>query len=85
MLRMLFKLTNVCVQQRVLPSGERGYLESMLRIFQRALHNESMDRLLVIDDDALFTCQFESDLVHPLPPPTVPCHTMRSMVPCIPF
>eukprot|EP00040_Diaphanoeca_grandis_P012058 m.61522 g.61522 ORF g.61522 m.61522 type:complete len:480 (-) comp22998_c0_seq1:42-1481(-) len=45
-----------------LTAGERGYLASMLEVLAEVESDASLTSVMVIDDDALFTCSFEDDL-----------------------
>ena len=45
-----------------LTAGERGYMRSMYQVLQTVYNDPTREYVLVLDDDALFTCTFEQDL-----------------------
>lgn len=49
-------------QRGYLTPGERGYMRSMYMLLEAAYRDPSKETVLVLDDDALFTCNFERDL-----------------------
>eukprot|EP00041_Stephanoeca_diplocostata_P035439 m.1249312 g.1249312 ORF g.1249312 m.1249312 type:complete len:443 (+) comp24701_c0_seq36:443-1771(+) len=52
-----------------LTMGERGYLASMRAVLKMAYADESCTSIMVIDDDAVFSCNFGSDLTKLLSEP----------------
>lgn len=73
-----------------LKPGERGYTASMRALFKLGIETTdgSMDRVMVIDDDALFSCEFERDLTlalsqarcaSPVMPPPIRAETDASI------
>mmetsp|Transcript_16818 Transcript_16818/g.49527 ORF Transcript_16818/g.49527 Transcript_16818/m.49527 type:complete len:274 (-) Transcript_16818:14-835(-) len=49
-------------QTGYLTPGERGYMRSMYTLLKKVYEDPSRKHVLVLDDDALFTCTFERDL-----------------------
>ena len=61
-----------------LTPGERGYIASMRGVFTQALRHKSVTSILVLDDDAIFTCSFEKDLRRVLAQPRCGLHVSPS-------
>ena len=50
-------------QDGFLTLGERGYLESMRRLFAHALKHEEIRSMLVVDEDVVFDCDLQAKLL----------------------
>eukprot|EP00042_Codosiga_hollandica_P042477 m.390021 g.390021 ORF g.390021 m.390021 type:complete len:494 (+) comp56338_c0_seq7:2743-4224(+) len=62
-------LTREGAEDGFLTLGERGYLASMKKLFEHVLTKPEVDSVMVIDEDAVFDCNFREQLLHVLQQP----------------